>query len=309
MLKQRARAGISLVELVVVLAILGVAAGSVMRIGVRQQRAYGSLAARTLALAQLRAGADVLTSELAGIAPAAGDIHEDGMRRSAIEYRAPLASVVLCTPVDANASEIVVASLRSLMGSLDTLGTDAEPGEGWLGVGDSIWIHDIAADTAGAPPGTVWPAFVVTSTAGSASACTAPGGVPIRAIRATLGRPIGRVLEPYAPGRVFRAVRYGLYRAADGDWYLGFSDCRPLVRTPACAPQQPVAGPFLPDVTSRPAAGGLAVEYLDAHGAPTDDRFAVAAIRLTLRAAPVRAGVRGDTLTVTRTVAFRNAQR
>ena len=52
-----------------------------------------------------------------------------------------------------------------------------------------------------------------------------------------------------APVRFTRPVRYSLYRAADGDWYLGEREWNPT--TVRFNTIQPVSGPFLSPVTRR----------------------------------------------------------
>jgi hypothetical protein len=80
--------------------------------------------------------------------------------------------------------------------------------------------------------------------------------------------------------RVTRPVRYSLYRAGDGLWYVGEKDwSTSMARFNTI---QPVSGPFL-----SAAAGGLTFTYLDSAGlplvTPVVDPTAIAAIRVRLR--------------------------
>lgn len=308
MLMTRWRHGASLVELLVVTAILGVAAGAVTRIATRQQHHYSRAAIRTLAEAQLREGAAVLTSELAGIAPGAGDIYDGGMGRSAIEFRSTLATAVLCAAPNDGAADVDLMPLAAGEGS-DHRGDPVVNATALVAPGDSLWIHDARSDTAGSS--TAWRAHLVIATARAGEPCMAEAdstsGLPVRA---TLTPTVAGLLEPHAPVRVFRRTRYALYTGSDGQPYLGFTDCRPVVRSPACSPLQPVAGPYLRAASpSAPLDGGLLLEYLDADGKPTDDRFAVAAITVHLRANGALPSQRPETVGVRRTVALRNAPR
>ena len=308
MLTRRRRSGVSLIELIVVLAIVGVAAGAVTRIGTHQQRQYGNMAARALAIGQLREGTSVLAAELAGLAPAAGDIHDGGLGRAAIAFRAPRATLVLCGAAEPATGHLTVADVRA---AVDPAGRDQNvfDADDALAAGDSILLYDATADSSGAPLGEAWRAHVVATATHVRQPCLTGDSVHVPAIRATIAPPIDRPLDAHAPARAFRAVRYALYRGADNRWYLGFSDCRPLVRTPACTPMQPVAGPYLPTTgASSPLGGGLQFEYLDADGTVTEDRFAVAAVRLTLRANAALPGAPDDTVAVTRTIGFRNSR-
>ena len=298
--------GVSLIEVIVVLAIAGIAAGTIMRVATHQQRQYGRLAARSLALAQLREGGDVLASELAGISPSAGDIYDGGMGRASIDFRAPLASGVLCASPPAGADEIHLLNLSALGAALDT-GNDAVSGA-WVSPGDSLWIYSAAADTTGARD--VWGAYLAMGTAHLEQSC-APhdDSADATVVRAVVSPAVPGSLETHAPVRVFRRARYALYRAGDARWYLGFSDCRPVIREPACAPMQPVAGPYLADTRSAASHGGLTFDYLDASGTPTADRHAVAAIVIHLRADAAAYGSLADTLTAQRTIGLRNTPR
>jgi hypothetical protein len=82
------------------------------------------------------------------------------------------------------------------------------------------------------------------------------------------------------PLRVTRALRYSLYRAADGLWYLGERDWN--VASLRFNSIQPVSGPFL-----SATAGGLVFGYRDTAGAqlvtPVTDTRIVTAVRIDLR--------------------------
>jgi hypothetical protein len=82
------------------------------------------------------------------------------------------------------------------------------------------------------------------------------------------------------PVRVTRPVRYSLYRAGDGLWYVGEKDWN--TSAARFNTIQPVSGPFL-----SAASGGLTFMYLDSTGvplaAPVVDPTTIAAIRVRLR--------------------------
>jgi len=290
----------------IVLAVLGVAAGALSRIATRQQRNYRALATRSLALGQLREGSDVLASELAGLSPGAGDIYEDEMRDASIGFRAVLGSYLLCGPPPVGSSEIDVIRLSP---TVSGGGPGGESAAARPAAGDSLWVHDAGVDIGGSEDG--WSAHLITSAATARGSCPpASHGGGVELTRLTIIPAPRRSIAPYAPARLFRRARYTLYRSSDAGWYLGFSDCRPLVRRPVCAPMQPVSGPYLaysPARATRP--GGLTLDYLDRDGTPTGDRLAVAAIEVTLRAAVPTADGRPDTAVFGRVIALRNAPR
>jgi hypothetical protein len=105
-------------------------------------------------------------------------------------------------------------------------------------------------------------------------------------------------------------VRYALYRSSDGLWYLGFSDCRPIVRSPPCTALQPVSGPyepFAPDGARR--ASGLTFTYRDRGGSATDDPARVATIEISFRARANDATRIESEVVERHTVALRNSRR
>ena len=305
MLTRFSRRGVSLVELLVVLVVLGIAAGAVTRIAMHQQRHYGRLAARSLALARLREGGEVLSTGLAGLSPAAGDIYEGGMTPTSIEFRATLATGVLCAApsLGENIIDLVRLSAIPLV-----IGTDgAGLSEDWISAGDSIWLYDASADTTGSVE--AWQAHLVTGLARIRRRCPpASHDTDVLAARATLSPAVRTALEVHAPVRLFRRARFTLYAAGDGSSYLGFSDCRPVVREPACAPVQPVAGPYVTNAR-RPEGGSprSTFEYVDANGTPTSNRLDVAGILLHLGANGAMQGRGAEILRVRRVIGLRNA--
>lgn len=304
MLRRPAARGMSLVELMIVLAVLGVAAGALSRIATRQQKAYRALATRTMVLGQLREGGEVLAAELAGLTPGAGDIYEGEMNDASIAFRASLGTYLLCATPAPGSGQIDMIRFRAT-GMPDPSRGDAAAADR-PAAGDSLWIHEGGRDITGA--GDRWTAHLITGAGEGRGACApALDSGEVAFARLTIAPALARPLSAYAPARVFRRARYALYRSSDGAWYLGFADCRPVVRTPPCAPVQPVSGPYLgysPARALRPS--GLTLGYLDRNGVPTDDRLAVAAIEIVLRAAAPSSDGRPDTAVARRVVALRN---
>ena len=306
MLKASPPRGLSLIELLIVLAILGVAGGALSRIATHHQRAYGRLALRTLAGAQLRDGADVLAAGLAGLAPAAGDIYPGGMNHAAIEFRAPLASALLCEGVPPGARELDLAGSPPVDDAHDD--GDRPFRAPSVVPGDSLLLYDASADTAGAE--SAWSAHAVVAAVNVRRPCPPLDTLPRPIVRASIIPEVRGAPESHAPVRIFRRARYALYRAGDGKAYLGFRDCLPLSREPACAPLQPVAGPYMADAGPRATdRGGLTLEYLDAAGRPVEDAREVATIVATLRAHAGSQAAPADTAVVQRIIGLRNAPR
>jgi hypothetical protein len=83
-----------------------------------------------------------------------------------------------------------------------------------------------------------------------------------------LATPVGGEVKAGAPVRFVRRERYGLYRASDGDWYLGYRRCN-AIGASMCGSVQPVSGPYLAH-SRDPRVTGLLFEYFDAGGRTLD---------------------------------------
>jgi prepilin-type N-terminal cleavage/methylation domain-containing protein len=300
---RESRLGISLLELIIVLAILGIAAMAVGRIGVGQQSHYREFAGRMRARSILREGSTLLTSELRGISPGAGDLYEAEMRDASIAFRSTVGAFVLCEAVTPGSPSIDVTELRAG----DTVSAAEQPSPSSPSAGDSVWLYDSGRDIDAADDR--WVSFLITSVTGVRRTCTSAAPAAERdAFRLTLSAAVHAVTEAHAPLRLFRRVRYALYAASDGLWYLGFSDCRPVVRDPPCAPLQPIAGPYASySAASGGARSGLVLSYLDRDGRTTADPSAVALIGLVLRVRSIDGGRFESDAVERRTIALRNA--
>jgi hypothetical protein len=266
------RSGATLVELIVALTIAGVVLALIASISVRQQRAYADLADAAALSGQLREAAAILPIDLRAVASAAGDIRNGEARDTAIEIRATIASAVGC---DTTALGVVLAPA----------GTGAETFASFLTtieVGDTAWIYSSRASR------DEWRPFGVASVANIAAnpAGCSPLGPTLSPSERSAAR-VAIVLDaspPVAamvgvPMRFTRPMRYSLYRAGDGDWYLGERDWNPVAARFNTI--QPVSGPF-----SSPSLGGLVFRYLDTLGSPlatpVSDTRAISLIRLDL---------------------------
>ena len=133
------------------------------------------------------------------------------------------------------------------------------------------------------------------------------------------GGPISRYINPGAPVRLVRRVRYKLYQESDGNWYLGFSEWHKANN--AYTSLSPVSGPY--DAYSSGSNSGVGFRYYDvdgteiSSGAGAVDRARIARIDLiarartssSLRAAGIQNGAQQqykDSLAVT--VMLRNRQ-
>jgi prepilin-type N-terminal cleavage/methylation domain-containing protein len=268
LIRRGLRAGVTLIELLVVLVIAGVALSLIAAISLRQQRAFADLADAAAASGQLRDAAALLPIDLRGASSGRGDIRE--ARDTAIELRATIASAVVC---DTARGSLVLAP--SAVGA-ETFASFLTPIE----VGDTAWVFTPADSAAH------WLPYRVMTTANvSAGVCAATGpgldAVSRRSVRVAIGVGAGTALVvPGTPLRITRPLRYSLYRASDGEWYLGEKDWNNgALRFNTI---QPVTGPFLSAID-----GGLALRYFDTTGveltAPVTDTRRIALVRADLR--------------------------
>ena len=223
----------------------------------------------------------LLSTELRDIAPAAGDLYPGELRDASIAFRAGLGSFVLCAP--AVGGTHVLDVMDSMMESDPSAATDPPS------VGDSLWIYDAGPTSAGADDR--WIAALIDAVSHVTRSCASDLPTTTRGVaRLSLTAPVPPITESHAPVRIFRRVRYALYASSDGSWYLGFSDCRPIARTPACSTLQPISGPYEAHRPADPGRSGLVLTYRDRVGAPTSDPLAVARIDIVLRAQPEATG-------------------
>ena len=267
----RQRSGLTLLELMVGLVIGGFALALISAISVRQQRVFSDLAEIAAAGGQLRDAAGILPVDLRGISARLGDVHE--ARDTAIEFRATIASALVC---DSAPAGLVLAPVGDSVSSLGF-------GETAVAIGDTAWLLNAADSNAD------WRAFRVSSVAsirGGSCASLAPA---LTAAERALTRVVVALdSAPQStaaigmPIRFTRSLRYSLYRASDGAWYLGERDWNAV--TARFNTVQPVAGPFL-----SPAQRGLLLRYADSTGrdlgAPVGDTRNIVMVRMELRAA------------------------
>ena len=250
--------GFTLIELVVVLAILSVIGGAIGITLLRQQRFYRGATELLYAREGVRDAIDLLSTDIRGMATA------DTVRLladSAIEMFASVGSSVVCQVVGNEVG--LPGEVRPPGNTLSAFVTQPDTGDLALFYSDSIeaaseWErHRIAAFSVRSLAATC-PASTGFSDAGAIDA-GAPGFV------VTLSTPLSSHVVRGAPVRFIRRARYSLYRAGDGDSYLGYRRCNAL-GPPACGSIQPLSGPYR-DYSRNPGSTGLLFEYFDVRGA------------------------------------------
>ena len=300
------RSGFSLAELVVVMALAGLV-GSVIAITlIRQQRFYHDSAELHYVRENVRDAMEVLSTDIRGMSVL------DTVRLradSAIEFLANIGSSVVC---QINGNEIGLPSAHSSANSLSAFLVAPDTGDLAVFYGPSEsegaeWERHAVMGFVSRPLASSCP----TSTGMSQQAEIDAAGT---GFVVTIAPPLGPGVKAGSPVRFLRRVRYSLYRAGDGNWYLGYRRCN-AVGVSACDAIQPVSGAYRAH-SANPLASGLVFDYFDASGQrlePTASSLSLARVDITARSESPQQPLAGqqpkisDSATVS--IAIRNGAR
>jgi type II secretory pathway pseudopilin PulG len=300
----RQRVGLSLLELVAVIALAGLVGGTITATITRQQRFYRDAAETLYARESVRDAIAVLSTDIRS-ASAADTIR---LRAdSAIEFFAAIGTSVVCQTAG---NEVGLPAAHAAGNSLS--GFLIEPDTGDLAL--------FRADSTGAAEG--WDRYRISgfTSRSLGSSCPAASrfsqssdfAAGVTGFVVTLTTPLRGGVKPGTPVRFIRRARYGLYRASDGGWYLGYRRCN-AIGLSACGVVQPVSGPYR-GYSADPAATGLLFEYYDAAGRPLGSAaspLSVARVDVTARTENVASGWRLGRISdsATTSIAIRNRAR
>ena len=250
------RRAVTLVELLVALTLAAMVLATATSSVLRQQRLHARIRAVSGADAQLRSATLVLAGQLSLLDPLAGDLTAGEAADSALQFRAAIAASLACR------TETGAATL--LPDSVALGGISSRPR-----AGDSLWwLLDSS-----------WTARPITVVTSIAASCPPPVTAAGTALNVQLAG--SDTIPAGTPLRITRQSRYGVYRASDGTWQLGFREWNDAAHQ-FSAPQ-PVAGPLQP----RSSGGASGFRYFDEGGAElvvgngAIDVARVARIRLT----------------------------
>jgi prepilin-type N-terminal cleavage/methylation domain-containing protein len=292
------RSGHTLVEVVVVLALLGVLTGALWRVLDRQHRLYHALGQVIDGRSQLAQGAAVVASELRAASSSGGDLR--ALTDSSFTTRTSLGTAILCgitSPTDVELAPARVARGAQLASFVST----PHPG-------DTVVVFDEGASLAAHDDR--WHVAEIASIGTPTTSCAGPIVDPVADAGASGWRVrlTGSALPPTvtvgAPVRVTRPIRVALYQSS-GEDYLGVSDWNPASGTWNVI--QPVAGPF---ASPTGLSSSVGFEYRDSLGtvlgAPVASTTSVALVRAraiattahVVRADGMRRGHYSDTLTL-----------
>lgn len=239
------RPGHTLLELLVALGVGALVISLGATIGFRHQRFHRDVViavARAEALGELVA---LMPISVRGIAPGEGDIATGGARDTSLEFRAVIASAVVC---DSGATTVALAPAESPIRFSSILVRPA--------AGDTAWFLGVAS------PVESWVPRPIAAVFDSSAICRLGSSSPFgTAPQVTVALRLGASAPPRSNVvRVTRPWRYSIYKASDNAWYLGAKEWNPA--TGKFNTIQPVAGPLV-----SAAAGGLRFRYLDSAGA------------------------------------------
>ena len=269
--------GLSLLEITVVLAMVGILGSTVGSLLMRQQRFYRGTSELIATRQSVRDAIDVLTTDIRGMSIA------DTARLltdSAMEFFSTVGSSVVCEV--AAPSVVGLPPSSTLPSTLTSFATQPDTGD------LAIFYVDAA------PPASRWYRYRIIAfnsravsttcpvSSGLASDADVAGGAKAYAV--SLDAPLAAAVRPGSPIRFIRRGRYSLYRAADGESYLGYRHCN-AIGTSVCGSIQPLSGPY-ESYSPDPRQSGLVLEYFDRAG--SDARSAplsLARVDVTARAA------------------------
>ncbi|MDE3151693.1 MAG: hypothetical protein KGL93_05550 [Gemmatimonadota bacterium] len=258
------RRAATLLELIVTLAMFGIVLGLITQGGLAHARLQREFEADDAGTTAARQAVAILAHALDGVGAAA--LAAGASTDTSLELLARIGAGAGC----AVNGGFLVPRGQSAAGppGADYAATPA--------AGDRLLVLDDRARPA------AWRARVVTSVSSNAGACGAARVPPAASWILALDSAVEA--SPAAPFLLQRRVRFALYRAGDGRWYLGMREWNAAAQRFNAV--QPVAGP-LGARRASPGRSGLLFEYYNSSGQPlgsplADPRLA-ASITVTAR--------------------------
>lgn len=265
----RQRAGFSLIELMVILALSTIIMGGLASVLVRQQRFYRGTADLIETRSQIRQAAGIIPSDLRGVSTKGGDII--AISPTSMLFRATIGQAVACIAVPGTYTldipPLTLANKNTLASFTMT-----------PSLGDTVFVyHDGPTEAAGDDE---WKAYGIAGApvmATTSAPCVELVGTDLTTPRYSfpLNEPLQANISIGTPLRFVRRTKYSLYQASDGAWYLGY--CSPDC---AAGAAQPIAGPFLPEAGG---SAGVSFSYVNEAGNVTAVPDSVAQVSIVVR--------------------------
>ncbi|HYC49609.1 MAG TPA: prepilin-type N-terminal cleavage/methylation domain-containing protein [Gemmatimonadaceae bacterium] len=264
----RSRDGFTLIELMIVVALLGIIGAMLTTILVRQQRFHRAVTNLTDTRARMRDISTIMPTDLRSVSTAGGDLL--AISDTSMQFRAFIGASVMCRFASAQVIELPPKVLSS--GSVLSA---------WINPpapNDIVYVYD--EGTQGGNVDDTWQPFTITDTTSATDGSWCPPSTNpayttaadngARRYRLTLSAaPNPFQVETGAPLRFAREVRYSIYQATDNQWYVGFQRCTPNVtygQPGTCAAREVLAGPVMAG-TADTLTSGLYFVYRNKAGA------------------------------------------
>ena len=293
----RRRRGMTLVEIMISLVLLGIVSGVIMRVVTRQQRFYQGVNQIITQRGQLRQATSVIPIDLRSLSSIDNDLRV--VSDSSIEFDLTIGTGVVCEVVSGAVVALPPEVLASGYSYTSFYGYGTPDA---AAIARGVWVYIYNDSSRVGNQDDRWQKFELTTVTANSSNCTVTpftaladaGKTRYKLTLADSGGktdllttgPISRYIGVGAPVRIVKRVRYKLYLHTDSKWYLGFEEYdKGAGEWKFLAP---VSGPYEPYATS--GGTGIGFKFYDvdgteiASGASTTDRAKIARIDLIARA-------------------------
>jgi prepilin-type N-terminal cleavage/methylation domain-containing protein len=257
------RSGFTMIELLIVVALLGIIGTMLTTILVRQQRFHRAVASVADSRARMRDIVTIMPTDLRSISTAGRDLL--AISDTSMQFRAFIGASVLCRYGAANIIDLPPKTLAS--GNVLTAWINPPAPD------DIAYLYDDG--TQGGNADDSWQPFVISDTTSAANSAWCPStNVPAYATAADNAQRRYRVTLAVAPNqarvrvgapiRFAREVRYSIYQADDSQWYVGFQRCVPSAtygNLGTCGTREVLAGPVLAGTADTLTSGLFFVFY------------------------------------------------
>ena len=257
------RGGFTMIELLIVVALLGIIGTMLTTILVRQQRFHRAVATVADSRARMRDVATIMPTDLRSISTAGQDLLV--ISDTSMQFRSFVGASVLCR----YAAATVIDLPPKVLASENVLTAWINP----PAPNDIAYLYDDG--TQGGNADDSWQPFTIADTTSAANSTWCPSNnVPAyttaadntqRRYRITLAvAPNAARIRVGAPIRFAREVRYSIYQGADNQWYVGFQRCTPNIvygQPGACGDREVLAGPVKAGTADTLTSGLFFVYY------------------------------------------------
>jgi prepilin-type N-terminal cleavage/methylation domain-containing protein len=283
------RFGFTLIEMMIVVALLGLIGSMLTTVLVRQQRFHRAVANVTDARARMRDIATILPTDMRGVSTAGSDIL--GMDINSMQFRAFVGTSIVCNFATAAGVTPAIIELPpqdlAPTAPLNSATTTSTVLSAWINppeVGDIAFIYDDGAEAGNADD--TWQPFTISAVSSAANSTWCASTLsPAFTTAADNGKVRYRISLSTAPNQVqvrkgavirfAREVQYSAYQASDNQWYVGYTRCTPnadpaLAGTCPTTSREVLAGPVRPATTDT-LTSGLFFVYWNQQGVRVTD--------------------------------------